>query len=101
MPLKPNRHRPCESQPRLKTAERGYGGRWQRYRLLFLRENPLCVECLKTETTTEATVVDHIRPHKGDYDLFWSSENHQAMCKRCHDVKTATEDGGFGADRHG
>ena len=43
-----------------------------------------------------ATVVDHIKPHLGDYGLFWESDNHQSMCKTCHDIKTATEDGGFG-----
>ncbi|WP_315974057.1 HNH endonuclease signature motif containing protein [Paenibacillus melissococcoides] len=41
-------------------------------------------------------VVDHIKPHKGDYNLFWDPENHQPMNKRCHDRKTAKEDGGFG-----
>lgn len=43
-----------------------------------------------------STVVDHIKPHKGDQQLFWSKANHQALCKECHDTKTATEDGGFG-----
>jgi 5-methylcytosine-specific restriction protein A len=28
--------------------------------------------------------------------LFWDKRNHQALCKRCHDEKTASEDGGFG-----
>lgn len=33
-----------------------------------------------------ATVVDHKIPHKGDYGLFWDSENNwQSLCKRCHD----------------
>jgi 5-methylcytosine-specific restriction protein A len=48
-----------------------------------------------------AVVVDHIIPHKGDKALFWDSGNWQALCKRCHDVKTATEDGGFGRNRRG
>jgi 5-methylcytosine-specific restriction protein A len=34
-------------------------------------------------------VVDHIKPHKGDRGLFWELANHQALCKRCHDRKTA------------
>jgi predicted kinase len=46
---------------------------------------------------TAGEVVDHIIPHKGDYELFWDEGNWQTLCKRCHDVKTATEDGGFGA----
>lgn len=43
-----------------------------------------------------ASEVDHITPHRGDYALFWSAENHQALCKSCHSRKTTTEDGGFG-----
>ncbi|WP_330164070.1 HNH endonuclease [Paenibacillus campinasensis] len=43
-----------------------------------------------------STVVDHIIPHKGDPKLFWDKNNWQALCKKCHDTKTAREDGGFG-----
>ncbi len=43
-----------------------------------------------------ATVVDHIRPHKGNQELFWDVTNWGALCKRCHDIKTVKEDGGFG-----
>jgi 5-methylcytosine-specific restriction protein A len=45
---------------------------------------------------TSATVVDHIIPHKGDMAIFWNKSNHQALCKTHHDIKTASEDGGFG-----
>lgn len=48
-----------------------------------------------------AEVVDHIVPHKGDLSLFWSRSNWQSLCKRCHDIKTAMEDGGFGRRRAG
>ena len=41
-------------------------------------------------------IVDHIIPHRGDLEMFWNQLNHQALCKRCHDSKTAREDGGFG-----
>jgi 5-methylcytosine-specific restriction protein A len=83
-------------QDRGTTAERGYGGRWQRYRLQFLRTRPLCELCDARGETVAACVVDHILPHKGNQDLFWDPRNHQPLCKRCHDTKTATEDGGFG-----
>ena len=43
-----------------------------------------------------ATVTDHVTPHKGDETLFWDEDNHQSLCETCHDVKTVTEDGGFG-----
>jgi len=43
-----------------------------------------------------ARIVDHVIPHRGDQELFWDTSNWQPLCKRCHDVKTAGEDGGFG-----
>lgn len=76
--------------------KRGYSGRWQKARRIFLADNPLCVECKKNGRLTEATVVDHIIPHKGDDGLFWDRNNWQALCKECHDRKTVLEDGGFG-----
>lgn len=78
------------------TAERGYGGRWQRARATFLLRHPLCAECQRAGHVTVATVVDHITPHKGSQALFWETDNWQPLCKPCHDRKTATEDGGFG-----
>ncbi len=77
-------------------AQRGYDNRWRKARERFLRENPLCIECLKEERLTPATVVDHIVPHKGNYELFWDESNWQPLCKYHHDVKTAKVDGGFG-----
>ncbi|WP_239688677.1 hypothetical protein [Aquitalea magnusonii] len=55
-------------------------------------------------------MVDHIKPHRlkdaldsGDVEairraqaLFWDTANWMPMAKRCHDKKTAAEDGGFG-----
>lgn len=46
-----------------------------------------------------AEVVDHIQSHKGDMRLFWDESNWQPLCKRHHDIKTASEDGGFGNKR--
>lgn len=76
--------------------QRGYNGAWQRARLGFLQQNPLCVTCATTGRVTAASVVDHIKPHKGDMQLFWDSANWQALCKPCHSRKTAQSDGGFG-----
>lgn len=73
-----------------------YGAQWRKARTLFLREKQYCVECALYGIKTIATVVDHIVPHKGDYNLFWDSNNWQALCKECHDRKTAKHDGGFG-----
>jgi 5-methylcytosine-specific restriction protein A len=77
-------------------ARRGYDARWQKARLSFLADHPLCVECEKRGLTVAATVVDHITPHKGDQELFWSVENWRALCERCHNSATAKYDGGGG-----
>lgn len=70
---------------------RGYNYKWQKYRKSFLKANPLCAECITKGQVTAATVVDHITPHRGDQVLFWDTANHQPLCKRCHDQKTALE----------
>lgn len=75
------------------TAERGYGGRWQKARETFLARHPLCCYCDKRGRVTAATVVDHIKPHQGDQTLFWDTDNWQALCKRCHDTDKAQEEG--------
>ena len=77
-------------------SERGYGSAWQRARAGWLQDHPLCVRCEALDLVEAATVVDHIVPHRNDPKLFWRRSNWQSLCKRCHDVKTATEDGGFG-----
>jgi 5-methylcytosine-specific restriction protein A len=83
-------------QNRGSSYQRGYDHRWRKRRLSFLKEHPLCVACLKEDRTTPASVVDHIHPHKGETTLFWDESNWQALCKPCHDRKTALQDGGFG-----
>jgi len=79
-------------------SERGYTARWHKARTVYLNENPLCVHCLKEQPPryTPASVVDHIIPHRGDYNLMWDEGNWQPLCAYHHNVKTATEDGAFG-----
>jgi len=36
--------------------------------------------------------VDHIKPHKGDMELFWDSDTWQPLCKSCHDSIKAREE---------
>ena len=66
------------------SSAKGYGYRWQQARLEYLKRNPLCVECRKQGRITQATVVDHIVPHKGDRTLFWRRSNWQPLCASCH-----------------
>lgn len=74
------------------TAERGYGGKWQRERERFLFKNPLCCYCQADGKVTAATVVDHKTPHQGDQSLFWDQKNWQSLCKHCHDSTKRLEE---------
>ena len=65
--------------------------RWKRMRRAYLAEHPYCEHC-----GALAVDLDHIIPHRGDSNLFWSRGNWQGLCKGCHSRKTAREDGGFG-----
>ena len=71
-------------------ASRGYGHKWRVYREGYLRRYPLCKPCEAKGRLTSATIVDHIKDHRGDQRLFWDASNHQPMCKGCHDAKTAS-----------
>ena len=59
--------------------------RWQRMRDAQLSEQPLCCMCLALEEVTPATIVDHIKSHKGDLALFYDPNNLQSLCKPHHD----------------
>lgn len=78
------RDRAADAQ-RGNAAQRGYDGRWNRARRLFLAEQPLCRMCQAQGIITLATVVDHVVPHRGDPALFWDRNNWQPLCKRHHD----------------
>ena len=69
--------------------------RYRESRLKFLFDNPFCSECEKAGKFTPSLILDHIIPHKGDYNLFWNPNNWGALCKICHDRKTCLFDGGF------
>jgi 5-methylcytosine-specific restriction protein A len=72
------------------SPSRTYGRQWQRLRMLFLAAHPLC------PCGNAASVVDHITSHHGNHALMYDWANLRAMCKPCHDAKTAARDGGFG-----
>jgi len=75
-----------------------YGSRWDKARLRFLQQHPLCAMCEQQGRVTAATVVDHIKPHKlkdalngGDSNaiskaqkLFWDTKNWQGLCTSHH-----------------
>ena len=60
------------------------------------------MKCDEAGRLVEATVVDHVIPIRARPDLRLTLSNLQALCKPCHDRKTALEDGAFGrAPSHG
>lgn len=73
-----------------------YGPAWRKARAAFLRKHPLCKHCEAHGRVTAASVVDHLVPHRGDPVIFWDSARWVPLCKRHHDQKTASQDGGFG-----
>ena len=81
-------HRSENPNVRLSAAERGYDSKWRVARARFLKKSPLCRKCLAEGRLVPATVVDHIKPHRGDKELFWDEDNFQALCARCHNEKT-------------
>lgn len=75
--------------------ERGYDSRWKKARERYLRQHPLCVPCGAEGRIEPATVVDHIKAHKGDQVLFWDDENNwRSSCKPHHDARV--DEGDFG-----
>jgi 5-methylcytosine-specific restriction protein A len=62
-----------------------YGSQaWRRRAKLQLRMSPLCAMCGEQGVTTPAEIADHILPHHGEVNAFWTSPL-QSLCKRCHD----------------
>lgn len=85
-------HLKLHASERDNAYERGYSSQWQKARKQFLAKRPLCAECERIGKLTPATVVDHIKPHRGDKVLFWDESNWQPLCKKCHDRKTRALD---------
>lgn len=75
---------------------------WQGLRRVHLHDNPLCVMCTKEGRTVAGNVVDHIKPHRGNWALFIDRLNFQTLCKRHHDSdKQIIERGGNPVGRVG
>lgn len=49
-----------------------------------LTMEPTCRFCRQNGTIVEATVVDHVVPHRGDEKLAFDIDNTQSLCGSCH-----------------
>jgi 5-methylcytosine-specific restriction endonuclease McrA len=77
------------------------GSRWRALRHRQLMLEPLCRFCIEAEVVTVAEVVDHIRNHKGDMDIFFDPSNLQSLCKSHHDGDKQRIDNGKTVVRYG
>lgn len=108
LPLKPCRHAGCpvltrdgwceKHRPKHQRRSSAEWHGWynlpiwtEKLRPAQLLREPYCRECANAGKRTRATVVDHVRPHRGDWALFTDESNLQSLCKYHHDRKTALE----------
>lgn len=56
-----------------------------------------CAMCRQVGRADGSDLVgDHIKPHRGDREMFFDPNNVQCLCKRCHDtIKQAEEKRGL------
>lgn len=78
-------------QTRRSATARGYDAQWRRFRLVYLKRNPLCRHCKQRGEVRSATEVDHIEPLRDAPHRKYDEENLQGLCKTCHSIKTAAE----------
>jgi len=72
--------------------------RWRRKAKRQLQEHPLCAMHLQRGQVMPASVADHIIPHRGDVQQFWSGAL-QSLCDACHNsAKRLEEQDGFRSD---
>ena len=99
MPRKPARHSPAKNNrlhrhgERPSAASRGYGSRWKRLRIIYLKRHPICENPFGYDHhVVPATDIDHIISRRnGGPDSF---QNLQALCHSCHSQKTRLEQTG-------
>ena len=66
--------------------------RWRKLRLRHLRAHPLCAMCEAEGFVEAATIVHHVKAHKGDLALFYDPANLQSVCKQHHDSALQAEE---------
>ena len=66
--------------------------RWQRLRVAYLADHPLCEECLEHGVTREAVDVHHVVSFMSAegverIELALNYDNLRALCKECHQAE--------------
>jgi hypothetical protein len=66
--------------------------RWQALRWSVLtRDLFTCQICGRIEGDTSKLVCDHVKPHRGNVEMFWAGP-FQTLCKPCHDGQKQKEE---------
>ena len=70
---------------------------WRKLRETYIKQNPICEECLNNGKVTPATSVHHkISPFKngnGNKELFLDYNNLMSVCHLCHSIIHNREEG--------
>lgn len=82
----PCQRRTNDRHRRWRSPWRGWYGKaeWKAIRAAQLAAHPVCKMCMAEGVVTSATVVNHVRPHRGDWELFIAGP-FESLCKACHD----------------
>lgn len=95
----------ADDRQRGSATARGYDARWSAFSRWYRAAHPLCAECQRQGRVRPSEVTDHIRRWQSGKTpedrerLKYAPENLQALCKGCHNSKTAERDGAFGNPR--
>lgn len=76
-------------QYRMSSSNRGYDGPWRKLRKTFIRENPLCHDCMVKGRYKPTREVHHIKKVKEYPSLRLVKSNLMGLCKSCHSIRTA------------
>ena len=74
---------------RVSSFERGYNARWKKFRIAYLKQHPLCVDCLKQGIYTPSREPHHIQKLRDRPELKYEESNLIALCHDCHSKRTA------------
>lgn len=90
----PNRN---ETEMR-KIRQKAYQNKnWRKMRDTYLKEHPICEECLKKGKVTPAEDVHHVKsPFRGgdvNYNMLLDYHNLESVCRECHGNIHASQQG--------
>lgn len=82
-------HQAQARERRGSARQRGYDRHWEQFRARYLREHPLCVDCMAEHRMTPATEIHHIHKLRDYPGLKYAEDNLMGLCHQCHSKRTA------------